>query len=32
MQIMKEANGDDVRVNVSATKEQLESRPEYNNS
>ncbi len=30
MQIMQDANGGDVRVNVSATQDQLEARPEYN--
>ena len=30
MQIMQNADGSDVRVNVSATKQQLEGRPEYN--
>ena len=29
MQIMQNADGSDIRVNVSATKDQLEGRPEY---
>ena len=29
MQIVQEGHGGEVRVNISATKEQLEGRPEY---
>ncbi len=32
MQIMQNADGSDVRVNISATKDQLEGRPEYKQS